>query len=67
DSKTSSVKSTLKVDKDWKEKFCCPANHVREEEPNKARDNNDAPIIEDWVSDDEDEVERIGMVKNPIN
>ncbi|GJR03122.1 retrovirus-related pol polyprotein from transposon TNT 1-94 [Tanacetum coccineum] len=48
DSKTSSVKSPLKVDKDWKEKFFCPANHVREEEPKKARENNDAPIIEDW-------------------
>ncbi|GJQ99284.1 hypothetical protein Tco_0522269 [Tanacetum coccineum] len=45
DSKTSSVKSPLKVDKDWKEKFFCPANHVREEEPKKARENNDAPII----------------------
>ncbi|GJQ92266.1 putative ribonuclease H-like domain-containing protein [Tanacetum coccineum] len=43
-------------DKDWKEKFFHPANHVREEEPKKARENNDAPIIEDWVSDDEEEV-----------
>ncbi|GJU38671.1 putative ribonuclease H-like domain-containing protein [Tanacetum coccineum] len=43
--------------KDWKEKFFCPANHVREEEPKKARENNDAPIIEDWVSDDEDDDE----------
>ncbi|GKF36571.1 hypothetical protein Tco_0113329, partial [Tanacetum coccineum] len=42
------------VDKDWKEKFFCPANQVREKEPKKARENNDAPIIEDWVSDDED-------------
>ncbi|GJR15029.1 hypothetical protein Tco_0797681 [Tanacetum coccineum] len=63
DSKTSSVKSPLKVDKDWKEKFFCPANHVREEEPKKARENNDAPIIEDWVSDDEDEVEPIPKVE----
>ncbi|GJS16151.1 hypothetical protein Tco_0410623 [Tanacetum coccineum] len=47
DSKTSSVKSPLKVDKNWKEKFFCPANHVKEEEPKKARENNDAPIIED--------------------
>ncbi|GKD23761.1 hypothetical protein Tco_1225464, partial [Tanacetum coccineum] len=39
DSKTSSVKSPLKVDKDWKEKFFCPANHVREEEPKKAKEN----------------------------
>ncbi|GJX80402.1 ribonuclease H-like domain-containing protein [Tanacetum coccineum] len=30
---SSSVKSPLKVDKDWKEKFFCPANQVREEEP----------------------------------
>ncbi|GJU15995.1 hypothetical protein Tco_1143961 [Tanacetum coccineum] len=29
---SSSVKSPLKVDKDWKEKFFCPANQVREEE-----------------------------------
>ncbi|GJT80977.1 ribonuclease H-like domain-containing protein [Tanacetum coccineum] len=63
DSKTSSVKSPLKVDKDWKEKFFCPANQVREEEPKKARENNDAPIIEDWVSDDEDEVEPIPKVE----
>ncbi|GJZ37321.1 putative ribonuclease H-like domain-containing protein [Tanacetum coccineum] len=63
DSKTSSVKSPLKVDKYWKEKFLCPANHVREEEPKKARENNDAPIIEDWVSDDEDEVEPIPKVE----
>ncbi|GJS52701.1 ribonuclease H-like domain-containing protein [Tanacetum coccineum] len=29
------------------------------EEPKKARENMDAPIIEDWVSDDEEEVESI--------
>ncbi|GJR57748.1 ribonuclease H-like domain-containing protein [Tanacetum coccineum] len=60
---SSSVKSPLKVDKDWKEKFFCPANQVREEEPKKARENNDAPIIEDWVSDDEDDVESIPKVE----
>ncbi|GJU98871.1 reverse transcriptase domain-containing protein [Tanacetum coccineum] len=60
---TSSVKSPLKVDKDWKEKFFYPANHVREEESKKARENNDAPIIEDWVSDDEEEVEPIPKVE----
>ncbi|GJW09229.1 ribonuclease H-like domain-containing protein [Tanacetum coccineum] len=60
---SSSDKSPLKVDKDWKEKFFCPANHVREEEPKKARENNDAPIIEDWVSDDEDDVEPIHKVE----
>ncbi|GJZ58202.1 hypothetical protein Tco_0613696 [Tanacetum coccineum] len=54
---TSSVKSSLKVDKDWKEKFFCPASHVREVEPKKVRENNKAPIIEDWVSDDEDDDE----------
>ncbi|GKF47940.1 hypothetical protein Tco_0141191, partial [Tanacetum coccineum] len=63
DFETSSVKSPLKVDKDWKEKFLCPANQVREEEPKKARENNDAPIIEDWVSDDEDDVEPIPKVE----
>ncbi|GJX40561.1 putative ribonuclease H-like domain-containing protein [Tanacetum coccineum] len=56
---TSSVVSPLKVDKDWKEKFFHPANHVRVEEPKKARENTDALIIEDWVSDDEEEVESI--------
>ncbi|GJR29646.1 hypothetical protein Tco_1105878 [Tanacetum coccineum] len=63
DTETSSVKSSLKVDKDWKEKFFCPANHVRDVEPKKVRKNNDAPIIEDWVSDDEDEVETTVVVK----
>ncbi|GJT66117.1 putative ribonuclease H-like domain-containing protein [Tanacetum coccineum] len=63
DTETSSVKSSLKVDKDWKEKFFHPANHVREVEPKKVRVNNDAPIIEDWVSDDEDEVEPIPKVE----
>ncbi|GJY37013.1 putative ribonuclease H-like domain-containing protein [Tanacetum coccineum] len=57
DTESSSVKSSLKVDKDWKEKFFYPANHVREEEPKKVRENNDAPIIEDWVSDDENDDE----------
>ncbi|GJW05809.1 ribonuclease H-like domain-containing protein [Tanacetum coccineum] len=60
---SSLVKSPLKVDKDWKEKFFCPANQVRKEEPKKARENNDAPIIEDWVSDDEEEVEPIPKVE----
>ncbi|GJX00704.1 ribonuclease H-like domain-containing protein [Tanacetum coccineum] len=54
DTKTSSVKSSLMVDKNWKEKFLYPANHVREVEPKKVRENNDAPIIEDWVSNDKD-------------
>ncbi|GKA86446.1 hypothetical protein Tco_0808157, partial [Tanacetum coccineum] len=54
---TNSVKSPLKVDKDLKEKFFYPANHVRVEESKKARENTDAPIIKDWVSDDEEEVE----------
>ncbi|GJV41687.1 putative ribonuclease H-like domain-containing protein, partial [Tanacetum coccineum] len=63
DSKTSSVKSPLKADKDWKEKFFSPANHVKEVEPKKVRENNDAPIIEDWVSDDEDDDEPIPKVE----
>ncbi|GJR83048.1 ribonuclease H-like domain-containing protein [Tanacetum coccineum] len=64
----SSVESPLKVDKDWKEKFFYPVNHV--ESVNKiekpVRKNNNAPIIEDWVSDDEDEVETIVVVKKKI-
>ncbi|GJT40122.1 hypothetical protein Tco_0939987 [Tanacetum coccineum] len=57
DTKTSSFESPLKLDKDWKEKFFYPANHVSEVEPKKVRKNNDALIIEDSVSDDEEEVE----------
>ncbi|GJU86897.1 hypothetical protein Tco_1294443 [Tanacetum coccineum] len=53
----------FKVDKDWKEKFFHPANHIRVEEPKKARENTAAPIIEDWVSDDEEEVEPIPKVE----
>ncbi|GJV68115.1 hypothetical protein Tco_1483624 [Tanacetum coccineum] len=51
DTKTRSFESPLKVDKDWKEKFFYPANHVESvnqiEKP--VRKNNDAPIIKDWV------------------
>ncbi|GJT23841.1 ribonuclease H-like domain-containing protein [Tanacetum coccineum] len=64
--KTRSVVSPFKVDKDWKEKFFHPANHVRVEEPKKARSDTDAPIIEDWVSDDEEEVESIPKVEKKI-
>ncbi|GKE98866.1 hypothetical protein Tco_0022217, partial [Tanacetum coccineum] len=32
-------------------------------EPKKARENNDAPIIKDWVSDDEEEVEATPKVE----
>ncbi|GJQ92592.1 putative ribonuclease H-like domain-containing protein [Tanacetum coccineum] len=63
DTETSSFESPLKVDKDWKEKFFYPANHVSEVEPKKVRKNNDAPIIKDWVSDDEDEDESPVVVK----
>ncbi|GJR79335.1 hypothetical protein Tco_0150120 [Tanacetum coccineum] len=49
--------------KDWKEYVFQSANHVKEVEPKKVRENNDAPIIEDWVSDDEDEVEPIPKVE----
>ncbi|GJY68277.1 hypothetical protein Tco_0471259, partial [Tanacetum coccineum] len=58
------VVSTTSLMYHWNvEKFFYPANHVREVEPKKVRKNNDAPIIEDWVSDDEDEVETTVMVK----
>ncbi|GKF71025.1 hypothetical protein Tco_0207139, partial [Tanacetum coccineum] len=57
DTETNSFETPLKVDKDWKEKFFYPANHV--ESVNKiekpVRKNNDAPIIKDWVSDDEEQ------------
>ncbi|GJW80762.1 uncharacterized mitochondrial protein-like protein [Tanacetum coccineum] len=33
------------------------------QKPKKARENTDAPIIEDWVSDDEEEVEPIPKVE----
>ncbi|GKG02245.1 hypothetical protein Tco_0306950 [Tanacetum coccineum] len=32
------------------------ANNVRLEEPKKARENTDAPIIEDWVLEEKEEV-----------
>ncbi|GJR44787.1 hypothetical protein Tco_1312890 [Tanacetum coccineum] len=63
---SSSVVSPLKVDKEWKEKLFHPANNVRLEEPKQARENLDAPIIEDWVSDDEEEVESIPKVEKKI-
>ncbi|GJS97635.1 hypothetical protein Tco_0804603 [Tanacetum coccineum] len=64
---TSSVVPTLKVDKKWKEKLFNQANNVRLEEPKKARENTDAPIIEDWVSDDEEEVESIPKEEKKAN
>ncbi|GJS34618.1 putative ribonuclease H-like domain-containing protein [Tanacetum coccineum] len=63
DTDSSSIKSPLKVDKVCEESFSVPANQVKGEEPKKARENNDAPIIEDWVSDDEDDVEPIPKVE----
>ncbi|GJZ49436.1 hypothetical protein Tco_0603626 [Tanacetum coccineum] len=56
DTETSSFKSPLKV----KSRFVegCGSNtskNVSEVEPKKVRKNNDAPIIEDWVSDDEEQ------------
>ncbi|GJX04955.1 hypothetical protein Tco_0190871, partial [Tanacetum coccineum] len=66
DTETSSVKSSLKVYKDWKEKFFYPTNHVREVEPKKVRENNDAPIIEDWMSDDDDDDEPNPKVEKKI-
>ncbi|GJX41391.1 putative ribonuclease H-like domain-containing protein [Tanacetum coccineum] len=46
-----------------RQKNLCPANHVREEELKKDRENNDALIIKDWVLDDEDDVEPIPKVE----
>ncbi|GJR34737.1 putative ribonuclease H-like domain-containing protein [Tanacetum coccineum] len=63
---TSSAVPTLKVDTKWKEKFFNHANNVRLEEPKKASENTDAPIIEDWVSDDEEEVESTPKVEKKI-
>ncbi|GJZ26228.1 retrovirus-related pol polyprotein from transposon TNT 1-94 [Tanacetum coccineum] len=63
---TISAVPTLKVDTKWKEKFFNHANNVRLEEPKKARENTDAPIIEDWVSDDEEEVESTPKVEKKI-
>ncbi|GJT41556.1 retrovirus-related pol polyprotein from transposon TNT 1-94, partial [Tanacetum coccineum] len=57
---------TLKVDTKWKEKFFNQANNVRLEEPKKASENTDAPIIEDWVSDDEEEAESTPKVEKKI-
>ncbi|GJZ80694.1 hypothetical protein Tco_0645688, partial [Tanacetum coccineum] len=64
DYQTSSFESPLKVDKDWKEKFFYPANHVKsvkgcgsntsknvsEVEPKKVRKNYDAPIKKGLVA-----------------
>ncbi|GJR44785.1 integrase, catalytic region, zinc finger, CCHC-type containing protein [Tanacetum coccineum] len=64
--KLGSTVTPLKVDKEWKEKLFHPANNVRLEEPKQARENLDAPIIEDWVSDDEEEVESTPKVEKKI-
>ncbi|GJU78209.1 hypothetical protein Tco_1275279, partial [Tanacetum coccineum] len=131
DTETSSFESPLKVDKDWKEKFFYPANHVEsvnqiekpvkrtvryaemynsdeikknssnnskensdkslveeqvsqvksssvegcesntsksvsELEPKKVKKNNDALIIEDWVSDDEEQDESMTKPENKM-
>ncbi|GJY08380.1 hypothetical protein Tco_0375434 [Tanacetum coccineum] len=64
---TRSAVTPLKVDNEWKEKLFHPANNVRLEEPKKARENHDAPIIEDWVSDDEEEVVSIPKEEKKAN
>ncbi|GKF80894.1 hypothetical protein Tco_0239496, partial [Tanacetum coccineum] len=53
---SSTAVPTLKVDTKWKEKFFNHTNYVRLEEPKKDSENTNAPIIEDWVSDDEEDV-----------
>ncbi|GJU24859.1 putative ribonuclease H-like domain-containing protein [Tanacetum coccineum] len=63
---SSTAVPTLKVDTKWKEKFFNHTNNVRLEEPKKASENTDAPIIEDWVSDDEEDVESTPKVEKII-
>ncbi|GJT88381.1 putative ribonuclease H-like domain-containing protein [Tanacetum coccineum] len=65
--KSSLYVPTLKVDKKWKEKLFNQANNDRLEEPKKTRENMDAPIIEDWVSDDEEEVKSISKEEKKAN
>ncbi|GJS85352.1 putative ribonuclease H-like domain-containing protein [Tanacetum coccineum] len=64
-SKENSDKSLVKeLESQVKSRFVkgCGSNtseRVSEVEPKKVRENNDAPIIEDWVSDDEEQDESI--------
>ncbi|GJU79939.1 putative ribonuclease H-like domain-containing protein [Tanacetum coccineum] len=64
-SKENSNKSLVKeLESQVKSRFVkgCGSNtseRVSEVEPKKVRENNDAPIIEDWVSDDEEQDESI--------
>ncbi|GKF49988.1 hypothetical protein Tco_0143239, partial [Tanacetum coccineum] len=44
-------------------KTAIETSSVQVEEPKKDRENIDAPIIEDWVSDDEEEVKPIPKVE----
>ncbi|GJS38153.1 retrovirus-related pol polyprotein from transposon TNT 1-94 [Tanacetum coccineum] len=55
------------LDNKWKKKLFNQANNDRLEEPKKARENMDAPIIEDWVSDDEEEVKSISKEEKKAN
>ncbi|GJT41593.1 ribonuclease H-like domain-containing protein [Tanacetum coccineum] len=64
-SKENSDKSLVKeLESQVKSRFvkgcgCNTSKRVSEVEPKKVRENNDAPIIEDWVSDDEEQDESI--------
>ncbi|GJV22181.1 putative ribonuclease H-like domain-containing protein [Tanacetum coccineum] len=64
-SKENSDKSLVKeLESQVKSSFvkgceCNTGKRVSEVEPKKVRENNDAPIIEDWVSDDEEQDESI--------
>ncbi|GJZ25106.1 hypothetical protein Tco_0562565 [Tanacetum coccineum] len=64
-SKENSDKSLVKeLESQVKSSFvkdcgCNTSKKVSEVEPKKVRENNDAPIIEDWVSDDEEQDESI--------
>ncbi|GJT95816.1 hypothetical protein Tco_1091334 [Tanacetum coccineum] len=64
-SKENSNKSLIKdLESQVKSSFvkdygCNTSKKVSEVEPKKVRENNDAPIIEDWVSDDKEQDESI--------
>ncbi|GKF12993.1 hypothetical protein Tco_0050919, partial [Tanacetum coccineum] len=63
---TNCAVPTLKVEKNWKEKLFNHASNDRLEEPKKTRENTYAPIMEDWVSDDDEEVESTPKVEKKI-
>ncbi|GJX76651.1 putative ribonuclease H-like domain-containing protein [Tanacetum coccineum] len=61
--RNSSLKPTIGCDKESNNSKENTDDSLEEVEPKKVRENNDAPIIEDWVSDDEDDDESNPKVK----